>query len=307
MTLTQILLFSLRGFIFIGLLINLSSVVLAEVEAPVEGEGVVYNNSNPFSDARLEVGYSFGRFIGIDSEYGELDLFVPAVFCDRWELFLDARGYYFTRSRWAGSVGVGFRAFSCEDHIFGLNVYYDYLQGKPRGHFNRVGFGVEWLGFCWDLRGNVYIPVGSEVAFGSSTVFTDVTGRYHVTQTEAEVEIGRGFDFEIGAPLFCWRHFRLYGAAGPYYYDRDRVSDIWGGYARLELTVYDYFTFRVRTSYDHVFRSRTQGSIFLTLPFDLLCCWQRCRDCCRELLTRPVYRDPIIFKQDSCCWSNMNF
>ena len=117
---------------------------------------------NPLMDTRLEAGYSWGQFIGIKEDYAELGLFVPVTFCDRWAIFADGRAYRFEDDQWGASAGIGFRGFTCDGRIFGANFYYDYLEGTNNGYFNRLGVGLEWLGPCWDLRVNGYLPVGDE-------------------------------------------------------------------------------------------------------------------------------------------------
>lgn len=262
---------------------------------------------NPLRDAYIEVGYSVGDFIGIDEDYAEVDLFIPAVFCNRSDIFLDARGFRFNDDRWAASIGGGFRSFvGNTDHILGVNVYYDYLQGKPRGHFDRIGVGLEWLGFCWDFRINGYFSVGSDNGFSDNPVTFFYPGGQQISCISTEFPMNQSFDAEIGAPLFCYCNFRLYGAAGPYFYKQKNHKDIWGGYARIEFG-WEYLTFRVRTSYDDFYHSRTQFSAFLTIPFDILFCWNCCRDCCRDLLIQPVRRNPIIFTNEDCCFFDANF
>ncbi|OAI50215.1 hypothetical protein AYO37_01325, partial [Opitutia bacterium SCGC AG-212-L18] len=263
---------------------------------------------SPFIDARIEIGYSWGQFIGIKEDYAELGLFLPAVFCDQWAIFVDGRGYRFENDQWGASAGVGVRRFICDGNILGVNFYYDYLEGENRGFFDRFGVGFEWLGPCFDLRVNGYYPVGGHESIVSNTFTCTYPGTAFVyTRSRVDFSISKGFDAEIGMPLFCKCHFRLYGAVGPYYYDRKNHEGFWGGYARLDLSIWDYFWVRVRSSYDEVYHSRTQVTLLLSLPLDFLCNWRCCRDYCRDLLTQPVRRNGIIFTDQPCTQRTWNW
>lgn len=250
-------------------------------------------------DVRFEIGYAFGKFIGIEQDYLELGLFAPYKFDCDGAVFADVRGYRLNNSHWASSVGLGLRKeFDC--HVWGANVYYDYREGEYRKNFNRVGVGLEALGSCFDVRVNGYIPVGTQTSFSKVHVQDNYIGDYFATCQKREFCVGAGFDAELGAPLLCCCGFRVYGAAGPYYFRKDHEQSYWGGQARLELDWKQYLTLEVRTSYDHQNHSHTQGRVLVSVPFDILSSW--CCDCCDcfDILTQPVRRNGIIFV-DHCC------
>lgn len=261
---------------------------------------------NPLQYARLEAGYSWGNFIGIDEDYAELGVFLPLILSKEGVIFFDARGYRFRESHWGSSIGLGGRKVMCNGDVLGVNVYYDNLESRLDKLFNRLSVGLEYLNACWDFRINGYFPVGKKNHNFELEVFT-YPGGFIVTCQETEFSIGQGFDAEIGKPLICCCDFRVYGAVGPYFYNGNKNDNIWGGYARIEATLNEYLSIRVRSSYDKTYRSRTQVSAFLTLPFDALCCWRCCKDCCLNLLTQPVRRDGVIFTDSCCTYTNVNF
>jgi hypothetical protein len=261
--------------------------------------------SSLLENARFEVGYSWGKFIDIRREYAEIGLFLPLMLSNENGLwFGDGRGYRFNDSKWGASGGLGYRTW-LQDSIVGANVYYDWLEGEFSRGFQRIGVGLEWLGSCWDIRVNGYIPIGKNSETGHRRVFDDFIGPFVATCRHKEIAIREGFDAEIGFPLGCWcDDFTLYAAAGPYYYRRHlRHDNFWGGYARLELGWNSYLFFQVRTSYDRVNHSETQGQVFLRIPFDLLCGSCGCDNPCLRLLSQPVRRNGIIFTKECCVFT----
>lgn len=275
----------------------------------------ISQNCNYFGDARIEIGYAGGKFIGIERDYAEYGLFLPTSL-NQSILFFDGRAYQFRntqchhhRPRWAASIGAGVRMCDFCDRILGVNLYYDYLEKRHTKGFDRIGLGFEWLGDCWDLRINGYLPLGSERHFGKKVVFK-YPGNYKSKCQEKELAISKGFDAEFGAPLWCCGIIRIYGALGPYFYRREHKfedrKDFWGGYAYLELNLRDYFSLQVRTSYDRVYHSHTQVRALLSIPFEALCSWQCFGEYCQSICVQPVRRNGLIFT-NHCCNSRQNW
>lgn len=253
---------------------------------------------NPY--ARLEFGYHAGRFIGVDDDYAEVGLFVPLLLTNKCILFIDDRGYRFEHSQWGYSLGIGARRFLCDGHIIGANLYFDYFRTQLGNSFNRIGIGLEYLGPCWDFRLNAYLPLEYEIKRFNFRTITNGNGAF-LTIFDSEAPRSRGFDAEIGVPLFSYCNNRLYAATGTYFYDRIGVSDFWGGYARLELDIGYFITLHARTSYDRIYHSRTEVAAVLTIPFDILCnfCnWGCCRNHCLDRLTQPVRRFGQMFTNE---------
>ncbi len=259
-----------------------------------------------FSNARAEIGYATGRFIGIDRDYAEFGLFMPVPFFGTWLPFADARGYFFTDRTCGFSVGTGIRSLDFYDRIIGANVYFDFLQGKFGGSFRRLGLGVEWLGPCWDLRVNGYFPMSSHSRSKGEVVFNDYIGDFISICREEESATCEGFDAEIGVPLACWDKLNIYAGVGPYYYRTFFEHDYWGAQGRVEVNWSSYVSFQFRTSYDNVNRTQTQGKILVSIPFDFLVPKSNCHDCYQTIFAQPVKRNGIIFT-DKCCIYTNNF
>lgn len=263
-------------------------------------DGCCSPRSSCLDDIRFEVGYATGKFIGIDKDYLELGVFAPfQATCDSY-VFTDLRAYRFDESEWATSMGLGFRKGFC-DMVLGGNVYWDYREGHCNTDFNRIGIGVEYLSDCFDVRINGYIPVSAQTGWCRKHYYNDYEGGYSATCRRKEFCVAAGFDAEIGTPFFCWCDLSLYGAVGPYYFDKKNEENYWGGMARLELNWKSLLSLEVRTSYDRHNHSHTQGRFLVSIPLDFFnfcncddrCCWDR-------LFTQPVERNGIIFL-DHCC------
>lgn len=254
--------------------------------------------SNPFSKIRIEAGYSAGQFIGIKQSYAELGLFLPIFSENTLTSFIDCRGYRLNNAKWGLSSGIGIRKHIDDDQMIGANIYYDYLEGNFHKSFQRAGFGLEWLGECLDFRINTYFPVGHQIHSSKIASYTDYIGRYKAACRTKQFSIGSGVDAEVGHLFSCWNTFNVYGAAGPYYYSARQKNNYFGGQARIEVTYQSLVSIQIRTSYDKINHSRTQGQIQISIPFDILSSGLTCFNEDRSL--QPVTRTGVIFTDDCC-------
>ena len=259
-------------------------------------------------DARFEVGYVTGEFIGLKEGYLDLGVFVPIFECGDFVSFVDAKGYRFENSRWGASAGLGMRTWCLNECILGSNIYYDYLEGRFH-NFNRMGAGLECLTPCFDVRVNGYFPILDTEHRSRIHCFDDFQGDFIALSRNREFTPRVGFDMELGLPIGCWwDSLSIYCAAGPYYYNWRHKKNYWGGQARLELYWKSYVTVQVQTSYDRVNHSRTEGKFLLFIPFnviDLLSGGECCENLCKALFYQPVVRNGTIFTDHCCsfCWN----
>lgn len=254
--------------------------------------------SNPFFKTRIEAGYSAGQLIGIKQSYAELGLFIPICSTDALTSFVDCRGYRFNNAKWGISSGIGLRKCLDSDHAVGANAYYDYLEGNFHKSFNRLGFGLEWLGECLDFRINTYLPVGHQTHSSETVEYNDYTGNYRATCRENQFSIGSGFDAEIGGHFGYWNNFTLYGGIGPYCYLSKQESNYFGGQARIEASYHSLVSIQIRSSYDSVNQSQTQAQIQISIPFEILS--DRLISFCENTILQPVRRNGVIFTDDCC-------
>lgn len=260
-----------------------------------ENVEVCETDFSPFSKTRLDLAYYDGEFIATKREYVELGLWTPWILTDWWFPFTDFRGYGFGNGKWGASAGIGIRTWGPFSWIFGANLYYDFFEGQCSKGFHRLGVGVEWLGSCWDIRANGYLPIGKQIHHHHTYVVNNDVGEISATCVENEFSFAEGLDAELGAPLISFYDFMLYGALGPYYYrSYFKDADYWGGQARLELSWRSCLTLQFRSSYDSKNKSRTQGKIMISIPFDFFQNFFHF-DYYQNLIFQPVQRNGLIF------------
>jgi len=258
---------------------------------------------------RLDGGYTFGEFIGLKQDYAELGVFIAPKHTNRAQNFFDARGYWLDNGEGAASVGIGRRLWDCDSCcILGANLYYDFRHGRL-GTFNRIGVGLECLCECVDFRVNGYFPLKHGTRHGKFNFFDDFIGPFFETCQEKEFAY-LGFDGEIGRYLwcdcFCNLSCDLYGAIGPYFFQHSEREGVYGGYARLNLSLSEYLILEARVSSDNTFHTRFQGSVIFSFPLYQLFLCDPCENPCRELLTQPTIRNGLIFTVP-CCSRTSNF
>ena len=244
-------------------------------------------------------GYNFGDYIGVTENYAEIGAFMVSGAETNEAVFIDGRGYRFDNERWGASAGVGFRRLNaCQDRAWGINAYYDYLEGRVNS-FHDLSLGIESLGCAWDFRMNGYYHVGPNRRNTKETIFDEFTGNFIASCKRVEFSYDH-IDAEVGH-TFCMRPFgaTLYAAIGPYYY-HSRLNDFFGGFARIELNYNDIISFQVRASYDDTFHTNVQGRVLVSIPFDTCLCWIQA---CRNLLSQPVRREGVMFTDNCCDWT----
>lgn len=256
-----------------------------------------------YSPLRINAEGIVGRGLGRNNEDCALELFfAPALLCrSDWQPFIDIKGHHLGSSNsWAANAGIGIRQQVSCDRTLGLNVFYDYRKHR-KADFNQVGVGLESLGECVDLRINGYFPFKNRV--WQSTLFDDYYGGYRVRASRFWVPMA-GVDGEVGFTFLKNSCSRLYGAIGPYYYQNvechghgglsSRKSTT-GGMARLSYQWTQYLGLEVKATYDKLFKTKVQGILQLTLPFDeCLAIFKQKRNASTDIFLKPVERREVI-------------
>lgn len=215
--------------------------------------------------------------------------------------FFDFRGHGFDNRKLAANVGVGFRMALPSDYCLGANLYYDVCQGSHKnfdevGHpFSQVGLGLEAFGPHFDLRFNFYQPVG-ERKWRGEQIFVDdddvtivkVKSKKIWSVQSCDAEVGRCLDQGELACNYGGFSWRLYGAAGAYYFKHPKKGSVWGGKLRLEANLTRYLSCELRTYYDRVSNGIVQIQIGLNIPF---CLGGAATECC---LITSVERQEIM-------------
>ncbi len=238
-------------------------------------------------NSRFEIGYSTGDYAFLREGYGELGLFLPLEQNESC-YFADLRGYGFNHNKWGSSLGLGFR-HQQNSHVLGANLYYD-NRGVKQGRFNQIGIGIERLGYYLDFRMNGYLPIGND-SLSSSRFVYDLSDGFLATCRNRKFSF-RGFDAEVGGRIFDMNNLRAYGGIGPYYYHGKYLGNLFGGYARFQLSWKSYISAEAVLSYDRINNIHVQGKIMISIPFEGL--FNCCNDPWINLLIQPVHRNGII-------------
>ncbi|EKE00579.1 MAG: hypothetical protein ACD_21C00325G0006 [uncultured bacterium] len=158
-----------------------------------------------------------------------------------------------TSTGYSGGFGGGYREVFNNSYLLGGYALADYNRSPLKHNFWVGGFGVEALGYAWDLRVNGYIPVGKKYWLANTT-----TGAYE--------EAGIGFDAEVGRvlPIPKTQGVRLF--VGGYRYSMNNtIGNITGIEARLVYPITRHITLEVRDSYDSTRYNIAMGGLRLTL------------------------------------------
>lgn len=195
---------------------------------------------------------------GTKRNIGGGDLFVPMLQDNTSMVFADIRGRFDDHSDDEGNFGLGVRHMLSSDWNLGAYGYYDRRKTELGSTFGQATFGAEALSLDWDLRANVYQPVGpslrnastssSTASSSSSTAaltgtavqVTTTTTSTGTTVTTQDIE-QKGFDGEIGwrVPVFAATdntQLRVYAGGYRFYADNTRATQ--GPRGRVDLTVY---------------------------------------------------------------------
>ncbi len=269
-----------------------SVVSVRPVSADELVEFVVPSNAQYFLSLRRNQGQSIGN----DTSYTTIEALSFPFHYQNWWPFLDLRAHRFDKGdKYAGNLGVGCRfAPQFTDQVFGINAYYDY-RNAHHVKFNQLGVGFEMLGKCWNLRINGYLPIGKKKVLVSSCFFDDFIGDFFISRRNYLNSL-RGVDFELESHLMRMCCIDFYLAMGAYYYKEDRCRrDIYGTEYRLTSRYCDNLSFSISVTHDSTFKTRIQGEISLTYPFNF---------CCDQTFFLPVRRREIIVLDRRSRWKS---
>ena len=187
--------------------------------------------------------------------------YMPYSLVDNNLIFGDFRGFKSTTDTWGANIGGGFRHyFPRIDRILGVNAFFDY-DNTSGSTFRQVGFGAEWLGAMYDLRGNAYFPTGQS-AVQTSLVNVDGTQQFvghllTVNRLHTFNNALHGFDGEIGVPIpgaVPQRHdVRVFG--GGYWYESDLIQSFGGWKTRIEANVIPSVSLQLEVTHDQQFKT----------------------------------------------------
>ncbi len=187
--------------------------------------------------------------------------YMPYSLVDNNLIFGDFRGFKSSTDTWGANIGGGVRHYFPKiDRILGVNAFFDY-DNTSGSTFRQVGFGAEWLGSMYDLRGNAYFPTGQS-AVQTSLVNVDGTQQFvghllTVNRLHTFSNALHGFDGEIGVPIpgpVPERHdVRVFG--GGYWYESDLIQSFGGWKTRIQANVIPSVSLQLEVTHDQQFKT----------------------------------------------------
>lgn len=232
---------------------NRTAALLASVSVWATGSGAC---AEDVFAKRWDPWIETGGQVSAARAIGDADLFMPLAQDSDTLLFADVRGMFDSQDAAEGNFGLGLRQMLPSGWNIGAYGYFDLRRSSYGNRFKQVTLGAEALSEMFDLRANVYLPVGQDEVYmdggSSSSVGTwtsdaIVSGgslaiRHQAVQTTTtsyEVEKAlAGVDAEVGARLPVFEPgsgFDLRAFLGGYYFDGSDVDPVAGPRARLEL------------------------------------------------------------------------
>lgn len=219
--------------------------------------------------------------------------------------FINAQGHIFNNGRTAVNSGCGVRYSVKPSRCLGVNLFYDYREGRWHHSYQQIGMGFEALGFFLDFRMNGYLPFGKCKA---RAPIVEYKFDQYVSTCQARQQALPGLDIECGKRFRKWTPsspYDFYAALGSYYFHvKDFSSPAWGAQFRMLSRLGKYVTLELKTGYDPFYQVSCQGSIRFTLPLNKpkdhsLCCSKR-----NPWANQPIERQEIIVLQSKpCLWT----
>jgi Inverse autotransporter, beta-domain len=157
-------------------------------------------------------------------------------------LFVQGGGGYWRDHLYDGNVGLGYRAKFNDRLAWGVNAFVDITAAEHGETYWQGGLGGELMGNCWLVRANGYLPTNDRTIIDEWTVADPYLRGIQIQSTDThctfQEQAYRGFDIEAGAgfDLFCGQ---LWGFGTFFYFDANRVRELYGPRARLEYRLYD--------------------------------------------------------------------
>lgn len=161
-----------------------------------------------------------------------------------------------------GNAGLGYRYYSQPlDRIFGGSLWYD--GDNTRGlYFQQLGLSLETLAGPFDVRTNLYLPIGDTTQTTSLNVIQGTTqfsgDNLMYDQARSWFAAMKGLDAEVGVPIpgsvAVQRNIRVYG--GGYTFSGDNVDSISGVSTRLQGNVIAGLDAQVQVTYDDFYHTR---------------------------------------------------
>jgi hypothetical protein len=188
---------------------------------------------------------------GSKRSLGEADLFLPLSQDARTLWFANIRTRFDNRDGYEGNLGLGVRRMLENGWNLGAYAYADRRRSDLGNTYDQATVGLEALGRDFELRANVYTPVGTRARDIGATSTASLSGAsVQVSTAFREERALKGYDAEAGWRVPIWdaeahRQLRIY--LGGYRFADAGIS-VNGPRARVEFAVQDLPWFEGRSS-----------------------------------------------------------
>ncbi|MDB9493045.1 right-handed parallel beta-helix repeat-containing protein [Spirulina major CS-329] len=249
--------FPVSGLLTAFLCAGLTGVSIAQTADPQVR--VRYRTEGP----GLEAFTTLEGFIPLESKPAESLLFTET------RLLLDAD------STISGGLTLGQRFYhqgrdgdASADRLTGFYGAWD-VRNTGNSTFHQLGVGYENVGDAWELRANVFLPIGSRrnllsSAFSGQSQFQGnqlLLGRNQVFESAVA-----GLEVEAGSPILRWSEGDLRGYGGLYYLSAQGNGDVVGVRGRLVARPNPYTSASLTLQHDSLFDTRLVASIGVHFP-----------------------------------------
>lgn len=206
---------------------------------------------------RPSFGVDYQTHGGGFRDFGSIEGLIPlsqTPGLDIW--FLQGRMRLDTDGQAGGNLLLGYRALTDNSEpMWGGYVGFD-VQGSDEQTFYQLGAGFERISDDWELRGNVYLPVGDRTTDTTQTGDPFFQGNQLLFPTTRQVAMA-GADAEVGGEIADLGNLGSLDAyTGLYYYWHSEVDNILGGRVGLELNPSNLFDIRIGLDHDNYFGTR---------------------------------------------------
>lgn len=154
------------------------------------------------------------------------------------------------------------------DRFFGGAIFFDHDHGASNKSFRQFGFSLETMGNIFDLRGNGYFPIGSNInELGNARIDANPffeADRIYFPGVAAFQQALTGGDAEIGMPILPNEQW-LRGYVGGYAYSTSETKDPAGFRGRLEAQLSDDLSFQAVLTNDRTFGTLVNGIVDIRL------------------------------------------
>ncbi len=186
----------------------------------------------------------------------------PYMIYDQSLFFSDMRVFPTNYGTVGGNAGLGYRYYSEGiDRVFGASGWYD-GDNTRSVLLQQLGLSLESYGQAFDVRSNLYLPVGPLTRQTNLSLVNGSTqfqgDNLYYSQYQSWVTALKGVDAEIGRVLpfeFAEEHgLRLF--AGGYHFSDDQGDSITGASGRFQVNLLAGLDMQGQVTYDNFFKTR---------------------------------------------------